>query len=135
MSNSDTPTGANGNKQELKVTRTNEADKLLDKYFEDLREEGYEKINIHALIFDVPEVNIKSKVVDEENSKNKLGDVINVLESGKASIELQKLLDAFLSKTKSAPKSKIEKKINKLKEEQIARKQEQEDVKSIDGRE
>lgn len=134
MSNSDTPTGANGNKKELKVTRTNEADKLLDKYFEDLRKEGYDKININALVFDVPEVNIKSKVGDEEETRNNLGDIINVLESGKVSIELQRFLEAVVSKTKSAPKSKVEKKVNKIKEENKAKNETEQENSDKDGR-
>ena len=37
MNNSDTPIGANG-KQKLKVTKSNDVEKLLEKYFEDLKE-------------------------------------------------------------------------------------------------
>lgn len=53
MNNSETPTGANG-KKELKVTKSADVENLLDQFFEDLDKEGYGKIHINCLTFDVP---------------------------------------------------------------------------------
>lgn len=122
MSNSGTPIGENG-RGELKVTRTNDADKLLDKYFEDLKREGYGKIQIRALTFDVPEVAIKSKGRDEEEKTSRLSDIINVLDARKREIDLKELLEATAALVKSADKEKVADKVKKIKAEKAAKKE------------
>lgn len=74
MNNSETPTGANG-KKELKVTKSAEVENLLDEFFEDLREEGYGKIHINCLTFDVPPERTQG-ALKEEGVKN-FEEVIN----------------------------------------------------------
>ena len=101
MNNSDAPTGGNG-KKELKVTKTNEADDLLNKYFEDLENEGYGKIQIRALTFDVPEVSIKTLGGDEEEERPGLSDVINVLSSGQRTMELEEIANGLRASAKLA---------------------------------
>lgn len=113
MSNSGTPIGANGN--ELKVTKTKEADKLLDKYFEDLRKEGYGRIDFRALIFDVPEVQLKNKGGDGEEKNPGLSNVINVLSSGKRTFEPEEIALGVGINTKLADLGKVKKKVEKLK--------------------
>ena len=123
MNNSDTPIGANGN--ELKVTRTNDADKLLDKYFETLREEGYGRIDLRALVFDVPEVQLKNKGGDQEEKKNVLGDIINVLASGKRTFELEELARGAGINIKLAELDKVKKKVDRLRTDKAQKRKEE----------
>lgn len=118
MNNSDTPIGANG-KKELKITKSDEADKLLDRFFEELREEGYEKIDIRALVFDVPEVAIKSKV-GEDNEKTRPLSAINVLESGKRDFVLEEIAKGAGLNIKLAELRKVRAKTKQLREKKAA---------------
>lgn len=118
MNNSDTPIGANG-KKELKITKSDEADKLLDRFFEELREEGYEKIDIRALVFDVPEVAIKSKV-GEDNEKPSPLSAINVLESGKRDFVLEEIAKGAGLNIKLAELRKVRAKTKQLREKKAA---------------
>lgn len=123
MNNSDTPTGGNGRK-EMKITRTNEADKLLENYFENLREEGYGKIDIRALVFDVPEVAIKSKGGDENEQKPGLSEIINVLSNGKRTFELDELTNGVRAAMRLTSLDKVKEKVKQLKEQKQAKKEE-----------
>lgn len=120
MNNSATPIGENGRK-EVKVTRSNEADKLLDKFFEDLREEGYGKIDVRALVFDVPEVSIKSKVSEDGEKPRPLSD-INVLENGKRDFVLEDLAKGAGINIKLADLRKVKAKADKIRKENAEKK-------------
>lgn len=122
MSNPDTPTGGNG-KKELKVTRTKEADDLLDKYFEDLKKEGYGKIQIRALTFDVPEVALKSKGGEDKEEHVGLSDVINVLTSAQRTIELEEIANGVKASARLADLEKVKMKTKQIKEKKLETKQ------------
>lgn len=119
MNNSGAPIGEKG-KKELKITQSEEADKLLDKFFEDLNQEKY-KLDVRALIFDVPEVSIKSKV-SEENEKSSPLSAINVLESGKRDFVLEEIARGAGLNIKLAELRKVKAKTAKLRQEKAEKK-------------
>ena len=122
MNNPETPIGANGI-NELKVTRSNDADKLLDKFFEDLRKEGYGKIDIRALIFDVPEVAIKSKGGDEIEEHAGLSNVMNVSESGRRGFEAVELMNGLRAAARTVDLDKVKARTKQIKEQKAKDKQ------------
>lgn len=132
MNNSDTPTGGNG-KKELKVTKTNEADDLLNKYFEELEKEGYGKIQIRALTFDVPEVSIKTLGGDEDEERQGLSDVINVLSSGQRTMELEEIANGLRASAKLADLEKVKAKTKALKDKRLKEKESQDKKKTSSG--
>lgn len=132
MNNPETPIGANG-KKELKVTKSNDADKLLDKYFEDLEKEGYGAIDFHAIIFDVPKVSIKSKGGNEAEEHSGLSEVMNVFEGRRRGFEAAELLDGLRAAARTVDLDKVKEKVKQLKE-QKAKKQENKQ-KSVGGTE
>lgn len=80
MNNSETPTGANG-KKELKVTKSEEVENLLDQFFEDLDKEGYGKMHIDCLTFDVPPERIQGAL--KKVGVRSFEEVINNPEAGR----------------------------------------------------
>jgi len=128
-----TPTGENG-KKELKVTQSNDVDKLLDKYFEDLKAEGYDKIDIRALVFDVPQVAIKGKGGDENEQSPNFVEAINVLESGKRDFVQEEIAKGAGLNIKLADLKKVKAKADKLRKEKAEEKLE-ESKKSSSGTE
>jgi len=117
MSNSENPIGENGRK-EIKVNKTEDASKLIDKYFENLNEKDYGKIEVRALAFDVPEVSIKKKTEEQDGKYAGISSVINVLESGKREMILEEIKNGASITAKSAAIEKVKAKVEKLKEKE-----------------
>lgn len=116
MNNSGTPIGENG-KKELKITKSDEADKLLDKFFKDSLAD--KELNIRAIIFDVPEVAIKSKVGEENEGPRPLS-VINVLENGKRDFVLEEIAKGAGLNIKLAELRKVRAKTKQLRDKKAA---------------
>jgi CO dehydrogenase/acetyl-CoA synthase alpha subunit len=118
MSNSATPTGENG-KQEIKLTRSDETEKLIDKFFEDLDKEQYNSLSTRCLIFDVPKENIKVQAGDDDKEQSSLSSMINVLESGKRDFVLEELEKGAGINLKLAELRKVKAKVEKIKKEKV----------------
>ena len=116
MSNSGAPIGENGRK-ELKVVESNQVEELLEKYFADLNKEGYGKIDIRAMAFDVPEVSLRVKGVDDSEKDAGIGSSINVLSSKGIEVKLEELLNAIAKPIKLADLKKVKAKVDKIKAE------------------
>ncbi len=134
MNNPETPIGANG-KKELKVTKSNDADKLLDKYFEDLEKEGYGRIDLRALVFDVPEVAIKSKGGDEIEEHTGLNNVMDVSESGRRTFDAVELMNGLRAAARTVDLDKVKAKVRQLKEQRANKQKSARETEKPEGKE
>lgn len=120
MNNSGTPTGESGRK-ELKVNKSVDADKLLDKYFEDLEKEGYGKIHINCITFDVPPEKIQSAL--KKSGIRSFEEVINNPEPGRKTFDPLQINAGPRVKEGKANKDKVTKKVKQIKENNLAKKE------------
>lgn len=116
MSNSGAPTGENGRKK-LNVVESDQVEKLLEAYFEGLSKEGYGKIDIRTVAFDVPAENTKTIGGDDVERSSGLASVINVLSSKGVEMKLEDLMNALSKPIKLADLDKVKKKVAQLKKE------------------
>lgn len=118
MNNSDTPTGENGRK-ELKVTKSNED--LLQKYFEKLEKEGYGKIHLNCITFDVPPEKIQGPVKDEETQG--FEEVINNPEPGRKTFDPLQINAGVRVREGKADQKKVKAKVEQIKKRNLEKKE------------
>lgn len=118
MSNSGAPIGENGRK-ELKVLESDQVEKLLEAYFEGLGKEGYGKIDIRAVTFDIPEKTLKTKGRDDNEKSSGLGSVINVLSSKGVEMKLEDLMNALSKPIKLADLKKVKAKADSIRKQKV----------------
>ena len=136
-----TSTEGNG-KKELKVTRTEEAEKLIDEFFDkyieesdkytdttrDAEEDIKYVLSTHALTFKTRDENVKSQLGDDDAEKGQsFVSSINVLESGKRDFILEEIAKGAGINIKLADLDKVKRKTDKIKKENAGKAKEKED--------
>lgn len=127
--NTNTSTEGNG-KKELKVTKTNEADKLIDEYFGkyfDIAEPEeasvyYYTLSTHALSFETKDQSIRTQGGDDSKENQNFVSAINVLESGKRDFVLEEIAKGATANVRLADLKKVKVKVAKLKKEKEEKK-------------
>ena len=135
--NTNTSTEGNG-REELKVTKTNDAKKLIDNYFAkfieeydkypDLsRKEHYDEdieyvLSTHGITFKASEQSVKTQGGDENENGQSFVRGINVLESGKRDFVLEEIARGAGLNIKLADLRKVKAKADKIRKEDADKK-------------
>lgn len=118
MNNPEVPTGTNG-KNELKITRSDDVENLLDKFFE---EQGPEKIHINCLTFDVPAEKIHGDIKDAETQN--FEEVINNPDPARKTFDPLQINAGPRVKEGKADKNKVKAKVDQLKQRKLEKNRE-----------
>ncbi len=145
--NTNTSTEGNGRK-ELKVTKTNDAEKLIDNFFAKFKEEygkypnlsrkgHYDEdieyvLSTHGIIFKASEQSVKTQSGDENESRQNFVSGINVLVNGKRDFVLEELARGAGLNIKLADLRKVKAKTDKIRKEDADQKREESKIEKDD---
>lgn len=118
MNNPEVPTGTNG-KNELKITRSDDVENLLDKFFE---EQGPEKIHINCLTFDVPAEKIHAAM--QQAGVKSFDEVINNPDPARKTFDPLQINAGPRVKEGKADKRKVKTKVDQIKQRKLAKNRE-----------
>jgi len=146
--NTNTSTEGNG-KKALKVTQTNDANKLINKYFEEFINEYRNKpktaikernatedieyfLSTHSIIFKASEQSTKTQGGDENENGQSFASSIDVLESGKRDFIPEEIANGVGLNMKRADLRKVKTKADKIRREDADKKREESNTKETD---